>query len=266
MQEMQEDTDSEVRHLLSTRSLNRRSCWMRFEDWFWYQNHSLFQQQTNQLTQSMQGHREAVLRIRKAMLVVMIALMIFGYYNDGLEESFTTNLMYYTHWGKYMTLITLALGCTVGQPPLPPIEEPICGRERSGIDKYNVFCSWKWYCYFYEMTFISEMTVSLFFWLLLFDIKYVDVLETAKAVQLCADHTVPFVLIMIDFCYNVIPFTWRHFIVQYCVYTSYMIFNMICTKIRGSPIYPPLDWFSERSLITFGVQAVAGVVVFWLVK
>lgn len=91
-------------------------------------------------------------------------------------------------------------------------------------------------------------------------------MEVPKAIQLCCDHTVPFVLIMIDFCMNVVPFTWRHFIIQYSVYTSYMIFNMICTKIRGQPIYPPLDWFSERSLITFGIQAVAGVVVFWLVK
>lgn len=176
--------ESETMHLLATRKKGgHKSCWMKFEDWFWYQNHSQFEYQTNQVIQSLQGSRLTVIRVRKAMLVVMIALMCFGYYNDGLKMSFTTNLMYYTHWGKYMTLITLALGCFVGKPPVPPIEEPIYGREETVGEKYNPFRCWKWYCYFYEMTFISEMTVSLFFWLLLFDIKYVDILNTQKISQ-----------------------------------------------------------------------------------
>jgi hypothetical protein len=30
-----------------------------------------------------------------------------GFYNDGIIESITTNMMYFTIWGKYMTLIMI---------------------------------------------------------------------------------------------------------------------------------------------------------------
>jgi len=41
---------------------------------------------------------------------------------------------------------------------------------------------------------------------------------------------------------------------------------MVCTVVRGQPIYPVMDWFSKSSMILFFCNIPIGFVNFWLIK
>lgn len=55
------------------------------------------------------------------------------------------------------------------------------------------------------------------------------------------DHIVPFVLVLVDYILNRVPFQMRHMIIVAILQVVYMGCNIAGSFIRGYPIYKPLD-------------------------
>ena len=55
------------------------------------------------------------------------------------------------------------------------------------------------------------------------------------------DHTVPLLVLMIDFSYNCVPFTGRHFLITLSCGSLYALFNISYT-LKIDPVYPSVDF------------------------
>lgn len=62
------------------------------------------------------------------------------------------------------------------------------------------------------------------------------------------DHSVPLIVLMIDFSYNCIPFVWRHFLITLAVAIVYMIFNVVYSIVVDA-IYPMVDYSSALGIL-----------------
>lgn len=107
------------------------------------------------------------------------------------------------------------------------------------------------------MAVVYELIIIPIFWSLIFpgllnEEKMKDVLpdiddsaDTNKLgffiVSGVLDHTVPLVVLMIDFTFNCIPFTTRHFLVTITTGLLYAVFNISYT-LKVETIYPGMDF------------------------
>lgn len=55
------------------------------------------------------------------------------------------------------------------------------------------------------------------------------------------DHTVPLIVLLIEFSYNCIPFLWRHFLLTLAITIIYAIFNIIYS-LSVKSIYAMIDF------------------------
>ena len=55
------------------------------------------------------------------------------------------------------------------------------------------------------------------------------------------DHSVSFIVLLIDFTFNCVPIIWRHFTITWSILILYMIMNAIYS-LKVHSIYPVLDW------------------------
>lgn len=62
------------------------------------------------------------------------------------------------------------------------------------------------------------------------------------------DHSLPLIVLMIDFTYNCIPFIGRHFKVTFFIILIYAIFN-VSYSIAVEPIYPVADFDKAISFV-----------------
>lgn len=129
-------------------------------------------------------------------------------------------------------------------------------------DKYNIFHLYKWTTILYEMVVVYEFIIVPLFWTIIFpgyvaserrarngDLPDVDDFDRAQEemrlgyiiVAGILDHSIPLIVLMIDFSYNCIPFLWRHFLCTLGVAIGYAIFNIIYS-LHIDLIYPILDY------------------------
>jgi hypothetical protein len=99
----------------------------------------------------------------------LLALTTLGYYNDGIIFNLTHDMMFFTYWGKYFTLITIITSIYVDNDDVEPVEKQKNINKDYLTRKYSIFQAWKWFGFFYPFTFIAEMIITIEFWALLFD-------------------------------------------------------------------------------------------------
>lgn len=63
------------------------------------------------------------------------------------------------------------------------------------------------------------------------------------------DHSLPLILLVLDFILNAVPVVQRHLAVILAVASLFVIDNFIATKIRGKPVYDILKWNDLASVI-----------------
>jgi hypothetical protein len=56
------------------------------------------------------------------------------------------------------------------------------------------------------------------------------------------DHSVPLILLIIEFFINNIPFTYSVFVLTECFLVIYVIFQWVYCSITHKSVYPGLDW------------------------
>lgn len=79
--------------------MSNRNLWLRFEDWFWYGNHAVFEYHINQYLRSeSEGTKRCGLSIRRVLCVLALVPIGIGFANNGIDQ-IGDRLQYYGVWG-----------------------------------------------------------------------------------------------------------------------------------------------------------------------
>lgn len=187
-------------------SEGQKTCWMKFEDWMWYNNHQVFEFQTSLYSSCCS---RPVVRIVRTFLLILstcqIALGIYVRLDNPI--SILADLAYLTTWGKYLTFFTVLISNFVTQPTLPQFNaleeyDPIFT-----VKKYTIFRAWKWFAILYELSLITEIVITVYFWAVIFALFIVqtvptDTLEPEEKTAYAADHILPLFILLVDYMMN----------------------------------------------------------------
>jgi hypothetical protein len=150
--------------------------------------------------------------------------------------------LFFTNWGIFMTAITYTLFTA------SIIKERFGHNKISPSDIYSPWVLWKWACFLYETTLIFEgFLIVPFFWLVLFPIMLTKHINPGPFAYI--DHITPFAVMAIDYAFNRIPVTLRHFPISLAILLIYGAVNMTKTLVTGNPVYPPLTFKDIMSLV-----------------
>ena len=124
-------------------------------------------------------------------------------------------------------------------------------------NKYNPFRLYKWTIIIFNIALLYEMVIVIGFWLIILpgimmapaDSSHSadDYSEAFLIVAGGLDHSVPMVVLVIEFCINCIPITWRHFIITFIIGLIYLMMNMVYS-LDVAEVYPVLDWKSTLGI------------------
>lgn len=108
--------------------------------------------------------------------------------------------------------------------------------------KYSPFRLWKWYVVLYEWAISVEGLITLTFYAMEFDLDSFKNDTHRQRTTTILNHGVPFLLLVLDFFFNTVPFCWRHLILVNILTFTYLMINLAITKGTGTPIYQSLNW------------------------
>lgn len=121
-----------------------RNCWHRFEDWFYYANHSLFEYHANQFIKASQNTKKVALYIRRVLFLGVLANLVICFVNHK-QEMLTNKLSEFSIWGLYLTFITLFAGSLINNQDIDMVEDLNYIDNDYLRKKYTPFRAWKWY-------------------------------------------------------------------------------------------------------------------------
>lgn len=151
-------------------------------------------------------------------------------------------LLFFTNWGIFMTAITYMLFTA------SIIRDRLGLTKSSSSDIYSPWVLWKWTCFLYETTLAFEGFIIVpFFWLVLFPILLQKDIDPGPFAYI--DHITPFAVMAIDYPFNRIPMTLRHFPLSLGILLIYGVVNMTKTLVTGKPVYDPLTFKDIMSLV-----------------
>lgn len=99
----------------------------------------------------------------------------------------------------------------------------------------------------FSQTIAFEMVIVVVFWGLLYPTKKNP--SSFDQFRTCADHSVCFGLLVIDFCLNGISINPYHAIFATLFQLFYMVVNAIVTSVRGYPVYSIMTWKDVKTFI-----------------
>lgn len=236
--------------LLNTRhSRSQKTCWMKFEDWFWYNNHHLFELQAGQYAKCFKGNHRLAIRTRFLILLILTYQVVVGLVNDGSVRNFLKDLEYFTQLSKYLSFLTLLVGVVKGNLTSEEMNELCCIRDREyHLRKYRPTRAWKWFTFLFQMVLVMELVVTIFYWTFLYDPdEYKG--KMVSRLALGGDHTIPLACMLMEFALNSIPFCPRHLYPMLVVNALYLLINLAVTKIQGYPVYDVVDWKSVKGIL-----------------
>ena len=126
-------------------------------------------------------------------------------------------IKFLTHWGSSLSWMAHILGLILHF------------YNKESVRKYH-FCNlWKWYTYFYQITFITNIIITIIFWTLLWKLMYNKGPFTTplKNASLVCDHAVPMFCLTVDYILiNSMTFAGRHFLIQLPLLLFYAVCNI----------------------------------------
>jgi len=84
--------------------------------------------------------------------------------------------------------------------------------------------------------------------------------------NMAGDHVIPFFCLFVDYCFNGVPFCYRHLPFVMLMGIFYLLVNLIATKVRGDPVYPQMDWKTPIGFAYIFGAGLANVLLFIIVK
>ena len=165
----------------------------------------------------------------------------------------------YTVWGEISTLISFFLLtlCSIEKyiKNMQYVANPAATRAGSAQLLENGTLS-KLTAFIFEWAFLCELTLTLLFWIYLwficsdissmswevfFDKLHYDLLLDTENYN----HSLPVVLLMMEFCVNNIPFTWCHYGCVFFINVFYLFFQYNYCLITKEVIYQGIDWNND---------------------
>jgi len=119
---------------------------------------------------------------------------------------------------------------------------------------------WKFATHWSIMTLSFEVIISIGFWSFCYDAPKEPGLQE---VNLIMDHSVPIILLSIDFALNRIYHEVNQLWINIWVLLVYGVINYVYTVVTGTPVYPPITWDSVTS-VSLAASAVPLYMLFWL--
>jgi len=134
-----------------------------------------------------------------------------------------------------------------------PNTKSIVGEEIDETDKnkYSILQLYKWTTILYQMALVYELIIVPLFWTIVFPgmVNELDVDENLEydlnhkgenthsieflIIEGVLDHTIPLIVLLIEFTINCIPFVWRHFMITVTIAIVYMVINVVWTLKKG---------------------------------
>lgn len=140
--------------------------------------------------------------------------------------------------------------------------------DQDSDNKYNPFKLYKWAIILFNIAFMYEVVIVVGFWTIILPGILLVEQPHSSSVPLSfiivaggMDHSLPLVVLLIDFSINCVPIIWRHFFISFAVGLVYMLMNMIYS-VDVKPVYPVLTWQGPLGVIlpilimavTFGIH------------
>jgi len=72
---------------------------------------------------------------------------------------------------------------------------------------------------------------------------------TNHIIKYSADHSIPCILLCIDWVLNSIGFEYSQILLNLCIFLVYGVINYLYVTISGEPIYPILTWDSLQAYL-----------------
>lgn len=166
---------------------------------------------------------------------------------------------WFTRWGELFAFLAMFFGSFITNYDCEPIESNNYQDRDFHHYKYTPFRAWKWYIFFYEMAFTFEAIIVPVFWVILWPEITVG---KDTLISCIMDHSVPMLVLLMDFFINAVPFTGRHFWMMIPIALAYLLVSYLVVKSTGEPVYPFLDWKSTTGLVAPFVIAFAAFVIF----
>jgi len=124
--------------------------------------------------------------------------------------------------------------------------------------KYRLFVAWKWHLVLLPSIFIMELIVTMYYWIMIAPNKSTPLTRGSYL-----DHSVPFVLLTIDFwLLSAYPMQGKHVIVILILSVSYLATNCTITLVSGEEIYGGMSWKSAVGIMLPLAVALISVCVF----
>jgi hypothetical protein len=176
----------------------------------------------------------------------------------------------YTFWGEITTLLVFFLltACSIEKYAQSKSDATLCNGK---LFKATSF--------WFQQAMMQEITITVLFWSFLYfiatDLKnmswqmikeklYYDiVLDTDNY-----NHSIPIVLLMIEFGVNNIQFSWKHLAIHILSNVAYMVLQCYLSRSRNKEVYPGIDWINDPkgSAIKSHATLVVTLVFFFMIK
>lgn len=120
---------------------------------------------------------------------------------------------------------------------------------------------WKWCSHWSQMTYLFEIVITIGFWSFVYDAPK----EPTKAREVCLymDHSVPFVLLTIDFILNRVYYELHSLWINLKFLLWYGLLNFLYTKITGHAVYPVVTWDSPVAYLV-AMAMIPNFMLIWL--
>lgn len=135
--------------------------------------------------------------------------------------------------------------------------------------KYKCGQAWKWFIVLFEQSFVFQILITIFFWVILWpEYRDLDKFKESPMLkyEIMIDHIVPPVCLIVEFMFNIIPFSKRHSLVTFAVGFGYCFLDFLTVKlITKEPIYPYIAYDDAISFIIPLICVIANVLFFFIV-
>ena len=121
------------------------------------------------------------------------------------------------------------------------------------------WCLWKLAVFLFETSLTFEVIITIFFWAVLFPDQ-----DTAFDPFDFIDHIAPFLILVIEYSMNRIPFSMRHMPLSLALLLVYGIVNMCYSLVTGDPVYPVLTWLDVESYVIAVILLAFEAFLYWL--
>ena len=235
------------------------SCWSSFENYFWYNNHNLFEEHASQ-QKAVVTTPARVLAIRLLCLFVIMWNFISSL-AGGLNNF--NNVRFLTRWGVWLTTFVVIMGLFH-----TPYKKIIRFDEPTLKQRFNPAAAWKWYVLLYEFCIVADILITFIFWTTLWG--YMKETPNHKGhtwamMNLVLEHSSPLFVMTIDYIFtSTIPLCIRHLPGIVGIFVAYLLCNMTWQLTTGKPVYPNMDWTKGAGLGTIALCVVLVIAVFFL--